>query len=389
MARSLAVAFVIATLAATMGLSVRTDSPLFFQQRQPQLLEPQLPATPFIYNDDALGIPRTRTCSLPQLERVTTSAAVELNEARAGNVSRRAADNTPAHNEITDAGATLGRVLFYDTRLSKNNTTSCGSCHLQEFGFTDTAQLSLGHTGLRTIRHSMALTNARYFSSGRFFWDERAASLEDAVLLPIQDTIEMGMTLDALVPKLRNTKFYPPLFTSAFGTPEVTTDKISRALAQFIRSMVSVPPEEEPTPDRSAGRALFVRSCTFCHSPPPFLSIDRAHNNGLDSVVIDKGVGEGRFKAPSLRNIALRGRFMHDGRFKSLEEVVDFYNAGIKPSSNLDVFFRRGGSTSVGGAMRMGMTDSQKASLIAFLRSFTDEKLISDPRFSDPFSRKK
>ena len=150
-----------------------------------------------------------------------------------------ALDNTPDSNPVTDAGATLGRVLFYDPRLSANDRVACASCHIQAFGFSDTARLSLGFAGGRTRRHSMGLANARLYRSGRFFWDERAASLEAQVVMPIEDATEMGMPLGALATKLAATPYYPPLFRAAFGTPEVTGDRVARALAQFVRALVS------------------------------------------------------------------------------------------------------------------------------------------------------
>ena len=140
---------------------------------------------------------------------------------------------------MTNAGAALGRVLFYDKRLSANDTTSCSSCHQQKHGFSDPEKLSKGLHGKLTRRRSMGLTNARFYARGRFFWDERAATLEDQVLMPIQDEVEMGMKLDDLEVKLRGVEFYAPLFEAAFGTPEINRERISRALAQFVRSLVS------------------------------------------------------------------------------------------------------------------------------------------------------
>ena len=149
-------------------------------------------------------------------------------------------DNTPANNEITDAGATLGRVLFYDAALSANNTISCASCHQQDKGFSDPAQFSVGLNGESTKRHSMTLINSRWYEKGGFFWDERAPSLEEQVLLPIQDHIEMGLELPELVTKLEQVDYYRVLFNKAFGDEEVTSDRIAKALSQFIRSIVSV-----------------------------------------------------------------------------------------------------------------------------------------------------
>jgi cytochrome c peroxidase len=148
-------------------------------------------------------------------------------------------DNTPASNPTTDAGSTLGRVLFYDKKLSANGTVSCASCHQQEFGFSDPNILSDGFDGGKTRRHSMGIVNARFYFSGKFFWDERAETLEEQVLMPFQDEVEMGLTLEELEEIARDQVYYPRLFRDAFGDETINSDRISRALAQFIRSMVS------------------------------------------------------------------------------------------------------------------------------------------------------
>src|SRR5687768_6957092 len=148
-------------------------------------------------------------------------------------------DNTPPDNPITDHGATLGRVLFYDTRLSANNTTSCASCHVQAHAFSDPNPLSKGFHGELTDRRSMPLVNLRYYQRARFFWDERAGNLEQMVLLPIQNRIEMGQDLKAVAALLGRDATYAPLFNRAFGSGEVTEERIGKALAQFVRSMVS------------------------------------------------------------------------------------------------------------------------------------------------------
>jgi len=151
----------------------------------------------------------------------------------------RRMDNTPRDNPITDAGATLGRVLFYDEILSRNRTISCASCHQQERGFSDPEPLSTGFAGGRTGRNSMPLIELRYYDRGRMFWDERAGTLEDQVLMPIQDRVEMGLTLAELVDRIAGESYYPPLFEAAFGDSEVTSQRISRSLAQFVRSIVA------------------------------------------------------------------------------------------------------------------------------------------------------
>jgi cytochrome c peroxidase len=323
----------------------------------------------------------------------------------ANNVSN--IDNTPNNNPVTDAGATLGRVLFYDSQLSANNTIACGSCHLQEDGFADTRRLSIGFLGGETGRNSMGLANARYYNNGRFFWDERARSLEEQVLLPIQDEVEMGLSLSELVNKLQTTDYYQPLFQDAFGSPEVNEDKISRALSQFVRSMVSYEAkfdigaaqvnniENNNFPNftelENLGKQLFFSNrtqCSNCHETATF-SGDQARNNGLDAMITDEGVGgangnnqdRGRFKTNSLRNIALTTPYMHDGRFTTLREVVQFYNNGIQNSPMLDNRLR----AQNGQPLRMNLNNQEIDALVSFLNTLTDAAFITNEKFSDPF----
>lgn len=314
-------------------------------------------------------------------------------------------DNTPANNPVTNTGAALGRTLFYDKRLSGNDAVACASCHQQSSGFADTARLSKGFKGGLTGRHSMALTNTRYYSRGRMFWDERASSLEDQVLRPIQDTVEMGMTFDLLEKKLALTSYYPALFNSAFGSTTIIRDKISLALAQFVRSLVSGrskfdqgatqgplgppgPPGQAPTgfaavftAEEENGRNLFASTgCAGCHSTFIQLASD-VRNTGLDATITDVGAGSGKFKVPSLRNAAVRGRFMHDGRFTTLAEVVEFYNSGVRDNGGLDNRLRGPG----GQPQRLKLTAADKSALVAFLGTLTDPTFLSDTRFGNPF----
>ncbi|TNE61570.1 MAG: methylamine utilization protein [Alphaproteobacteria bacterium] len=318
------------------------------------------------------------------------------------------ADNTPDGNPITNAGATLGRVLFYDRKMSANDTVACASCHQQDHGFSDPDVLSTGFAGGLTGRHSMRLANARYYERGHFFWDERADTLEDQVLMPIQDSTEMGMTLTELEVKLAETDYYGALFEAAFGDSTVTSERISLALAQFVRAITSthakydsafevagagnagdfeaVYTEEEllgfelfggPSSDRG-GRSV---GCARCHDTRAHIS-DDIHNNGLDITVTgDDGAGDQKFKAPSLRNIAIAPPYMHDGRFATLEEVIDFYDSGVQANPNLDA--RLAGNNNQ--PRPLNMTDAEKAALLAFLETLTDETLASEERFSDPF----
>ncbi len=320
----------------------------------------------------------------------------------------RGQDNTPTNNPITDPAATLGRILFYDNRLSTNQTVSCSSCHQPRSGFSDARRFSVGFNGGLTGRNSMGLSNARYYARGRFFWDERAATLEDQVLQPIQNAVEMGMTLPALVTRLSAEPFYTNLFENAFGTPVVTTNRISRALAQFVRSIVSTQSKYDAgvgngftnfTAQETLGRQIYLgqignATCAACHGPDTF-SAPNIFNNGLEFPYVDRGVGaitgraqdDGLFKVPSLRNIELAAPYMHDGRFATLEEVVEFYNSGVVLNPNLPPPLRAPPAPGQPPApRRLNLTNNQKAALVAFLKTMTDTNLTRDVRFSDPFN---
>ena len=326
-------------------------------------------------------------------------------------------DNTPNNNEVSDAGATLGRVLFYDVTLSANNTISCASCHQQDKGFSDPAQFSVGLNGESTKRHSMTLINSRWYEKRGFFWDERAPTLEDQVLLPIQDHVEMGLSIAELVARLERLNYYQVLFKKAYGDEAVTEERIAKALSQFTRSIVSYNskfnkavradnldevPETEMvelstlTAQENIGLDIFYNfaTCGYCHAGPAHVA-DSMKNNGLDLVYLDKGKAEwtgnprdnALFKPPSLANIALTAPYMHDGRFATLREVVDHYSDNISAHPNLN--FRlttedRDGT--VGGTpLRLELDEVQKEALVAFLKTFTDETISSDEKYSDPF----
>lgn len=331
-------------------------------------------------------------------------------------------DNTPTSNPITDAGATLGRVLFYDKDLSANHSISCASCHQQRFSFSDTARFSTGFNGQHTFRNSMGLIHARFQRDSAFFWDNRAASLEAQVLMPIVSTVEMGLTLDTLVARVASKGYYTTLFQNAFGSSTVTTDRISKALAQFVRSMntfgskfrqgveiTNGPPESTPfanfTAQENLGKDLFMDvyrgNCQACHTRNVMVQ-QGAQNIGLDLVYTDNGVGaasgrhaqDGKFSVPSLINVELTPPYMHDGRFQTLEQVIDFYSDSIQAHVNLSGFLREIAPGTVNPnnntcntcpPRHPHYTATEKAALVAFLKTLTDTLITTDSRWSNPF----
>lgn len=342
---------------------------------------PVLPAEVHKYRGGSLDVP-------PHLSAIAIRRLQESRESIAAQA-----------NPTSDAGATLGRVLFYDQRLSANDGVSCASCHQQAVGFSDTARLSRGHNGGRTRRHSMALANVRFTGGSGFFWDQRAKTLEEQVLMPIQDGIEMGMSLPDLQRKLQLIPYYPALFDAAFGSPEITIERTARALAQFLRTLITTdspfdraflsgnagPDLSRLTPLQRDGFVLFQRSsCTSCHFGSTQI-VASAMNTGLDAEPADSGAGRGAFRAPSLRNVAVRAPYMHDGRFGTLDEVLDFYSSGVNSNSGLDVRMR---DRSTMAPRRFELSADARAALKAFLHALTDSTFLTAPEFSDPFRRR-
>lgn len=336
--------------------------------------------------------------------------------------------NTKKAVVVNNDKAFLGRVLFYDKKLSLNNAVSCGSCHHQANGFADNVALSTGFNGAKTSRNSMAICNTT-FTKG-FFWDKRAMNIEDLVLQPVRNHIEMGIeSTTSLVSKLGKVDYYPQLFTRAFGASDITKEKITEAMSSFLTSMVASNSKFDDgknqsfknfTPLESQGMTLFQKSCGSCHSGSSFNSntwdegSSESANIGLDGNYSDPGMGafadngtvdnltgvpngfgggailaNGVFKVPSLRNIGLTAPYMHDGRFKTLENVIEHYNSGIQDHPALDWRLQDNGLTSGGNptlkAKRFNWTDTEKAAIIAFLKTLTDTKMTSDPKFANPF----
>lgn len=310
-------------------------------------------------------------------------------------------------NPLTVQGVRLGRMLFYEKKLSKNGSISCASCHKQENAFTDTNRFSIGTQGLLGHRQAMSVFNMAWNRS--FFWDGRAPLLRDQSLLPIQDPLEMDETLANVVAKLELSQQYKDQFTRAFGSDEITATKMSLAMEQFMNSIVSVDSKYDRYKNSTAlldsneerGRYLFFAEynpsfpsisgadCQHCHSGDNFDN-RRFMNNGLDtdSEMLDDGrmdvttrsSDKGKFKVTSLRNIALTPPYMHDGRFTTLEEVVDHYNSGLKNSSTIDpalIYPLNNGG--------LQLSDEDKRDLVAFLKTLTDETMGINPEYSNPF----
>ena len=337
-------------------------------------------------------------------------------------------DNQPNQNPVTDAGATLGRVLFYDKQLSLDGTVSCGSCHQQAFAFGDTARVSTGLSGGTTARHSMRLAYARFSPESRMFWDERAATLEQQVLQPVQDHVEMGWSgengqpgLDSLRNRLAQLDYYQELFDFVYDDPEVTPQRMRRALAQFVRSLRSFDSKYDRavvqngggnfaqpfalfTPQENLGKALFHNppnggpgggpggaGCLGCHVPPEFGMVVNSQNNGVLGVANDPGALDlTNTRSPSLRDVARldgseNGPYMHDGSLVTLLDVVQHYDSihfDISENPQLDPRLRGGPG---GNGQRLNLSQEQQAALVAFLKTLSSEALYTDEKFSDPF----
>lgn len=292
-------------------------------------------------------------------------------------------DNTPADNAITNDGATLGRVLFYDKQLSKNNTISCASCHKQDQAFDDNIALSKGFEGGSTPRNSMAILNLRFYKSGKMFWDERAATLEKQVLQPIQNHIEMGLTLTELETKVKALSYYPALFQKAFGSTQIDSVRIAKSLAQFCRSIVTYQAKydrvkqgtEQFSPAEAAGEQLFLNAgnltCASCHTPPMFITSTPAQGFGLQDNT-DLGINnQRRFKSGSLRNISNRTSLFHNGSIPNLQAML----APGAPGSNSPAIAQH----------TVAPQDVQN--IIAFLNTLTDNTILTEARFSNPFTK--
>lgn len=317
----------------------------------------------------------------------------------------------PANVTLTQQTVLLGKMLFHEKMLSKDNSQACVDCHLQRDAFTDARRFSVGVEGKEGGRQAMTIFNVAWMRPAGgpgvargFFWDGRAATLREQSLMPIQDPLEMNETLENCVAKLSASEKYRDQFIRAFGDDTVTSERMGIAMEQFMFSIVSGNSKFDRvaastaayTPEEQRGRDLYFSEmdpdnnlrgaeCFHCHNGPNFTN-DGFMNNGLDAEADFTDLGRfdvtgnpqdrARFKVTSLRNIEKSSPFMHDGRFTTLEEVVDHYNTGVKPSSTVDNQLRL--NLRPGG---LGLTEQEKSDLIAFLKTLTDETLFTNPEY--------
>lgn len=351
------------------------------------------------------GTSRIRTCFW--LACVALASQLQAAEPYPLKVAKHfPAPNVPADNPLTVEGVDLGRHLFYDNALSRYSVLSCNNCHEQHSAFSDTRRFSIGFDGDTTRRNSMPLFNLAYHPA--FFWDGRAPTLRAQALKPIEDRKEMGEKLSNVIRKLERKPAYAERFSAAFGDPKITSDRIGLAIEQFMLSLISDQARYDQvqegtsdyTPEEQRGHDLFFAksqpgkpgsgaNCFQCHTAPLFTN-NQFTNNGTGPSEHDKGYAEtskqdedlGKFKTPSLRNIAVTQRYMHDTRFKTLEEVLNYYNEGVTDSAHLDPHMK----PFVSG---LGLSAEQKSDLLAFLHTLTDEAFLKNTAHQNPHPPRK
>jgi len=306
----------------------------------------------------------------------------------------------PADNPQTIEGIKLGRKLFYDPILSGDGTQACASCHNPQLSFTDPNRFSIGIDGIAGTRNAMPLYNMAWNFNQKFFWDGRAISVEDQALGPVENPIEMHNTWENAVASLQATSSYPQLFSEAFGTSTIDKSLVVKAIAQFERTLISANSKFDNyllgnaslTPSEANGLNVFLDEtrgdCFHCHGNPnnPLWTDNIFHNNGLDATITDRGLGDitgdprdfGLFKSPSLRNLAFSAPYMHDGRFITLDEVINHYSEGLVYSETIDPLMKK---IAQGGVQ---LSEADKADLKAFLLSLSDPSFINNPAFQNP-----
>lgn len=304
----------------------------------------------------------------------------------------------PSNNPLTEEGIELGKKLFFDKKLSVNGSQSCADCHKPSNSFTDARQYSIGVDNIQGTRNSMPLFNLAWNYDDRFFWDGRELSLERQVFDPITNPIEMHNTIANLVQELQIDSEYPEMFLKAFGTEIIDSVQIGKAIAQYERTIISANSKFDKyllgqttlTVQEEEGFNIFMDEergdCFHCHGNEnnPLWTDNKFHNNGLDNNFSDLGLGavtgnpndNGKFKTPSLRNLEFTAPYMHDGRFSTIDEVINHYSEGLQDSQTVDPLMKM---VSQGGVQ---LSFEEKANLKAFLLTLSDYDFISNPDFN-------
>ena len=304
----------------------------------------------------------------------------------------------PSNNPLTEEGIELGKKLFFDKKLSVNGSQSCADCHKPSNSFTDARQYSIGVDNIQGTRNSMPLFNLAWNYDDRFFWDGRELSLERQVFDPITNPIEMHNTIANLVQELQIDSEYPEMFLKAFGTEIIDSVQIGKAIAQYERTIISANSKFDKyllgqttlTIQEEEGFNIFMDEergdCFHCHGNEnnPLWTDNKFHNNGLDNNFSDLGLGavtgnpndNGKFKTPSLRNLEFTAPYMHDGRFSTIDEVINHYSEGLEDSHTIDPLMKM---VSQGGVQ---LSFEEKANLKAFLLTLSDYDFISNPDFN-------
>lgn len=292
-------------------------------------------------------------------------------------------------NKLTNAGFTLGKKLFYEARLSADKSVSCGSCHQQFAGFTQLDhRVSHGVNNCQGKRNTPPLFNLAWQKA--FFWDGGVKNIETSPLNAITDACEMGTDIETIVAFLKNTAPYPNLFNEAFGSSEINTQRVLKSITQFTAVLVSGNSKYDKVMRKESGATfssvelagynLFKEKCSSCHTEPFFTDFSY-RNNGLDLVSADEGRSHitgvstdfGKFRVPTLRNIEYTSPYMHDGRFYSLDEVLEHYNSSVKAAPNLDVRLKNG----------IKLNDAEREQIKAFLKTLTDNEFIKNTLYSE------
>lgn len=305
----------------------------------------------------------------------------------------------PIDNPQTEEGIALGKRLFFDRILSGDQSISCANCHSPQNAFTDNTATSTGIDGINGNRNSMPLFNLAWNYSERFAWDGKELSLERQALEPVENPVEMHSDWDNVVDRLQNHPEYPQLFERAFNTNTITKELAVKAIAQFERTLISANSkfdkfslgEATLTAQEQNGLDVFLREdkgdCFHCHGNPnnPLWTDNDFHNNGLDETFLDMGLGavtgdpndNGKFRTPSLRNLEFTAPYMHDGRFATIDDVINFYSEGLKRSPTIDPLMK---NIDAGGVQ---LSNQDKADLKAFLLTLSDPSFLTNTAFQN------